>query len=60
MKSNGKGIYMHEIDYIAYLEIGKIKFDFRLILKNGNEIKVRRRFGLKVLDLLNESEEKKC
>ena len=48
MRSNGKGIYERDIDYISYTELGKLKYDYRVTLKNGKEIKLKRKVGKKL------------
>lgn len=50
MRSNGKGIYEKDIETISYSEIGKFKFDFRVQLKNGKEIKLKRSIGKLLLE----------
>ena len=45
MRSNGKGIYDKDIESVSYVNIGKLKYDFRVQLKNGKEIKVKRNIG---------------
>ena len=52
MRSNGKGIYEKDIDCVSYVEIGKYKYDFRAIMKDGSEIKLKRKIGRYLLNTL--------
>ena len=54
MRSSGKGIYERDIDCISYTELGKLKYDYRVILKNGKEIKLKRKVGKKLMELMSD------
>ena len=51
MRSNGKGIYEKDIDVLSYVRIGKLKYNFKVIKKNGKEIKLKRKIGLSLLNI---------
>jgi len=57
MRSNGKGIYERDIDTISYTELGKLKYDYRATLKNGKEIKLKRKIGKMLMNLSKEEED---
>lgn len=56
MKSNRKNIYEKDIEEISYTELGKLKYDFRITLKNGKEVKVKRKLGKLLLKYQREEE----
>ena len=54
MRSNGKGIKVDDIDYTSYIMLGKFIYDIRVTMKNGKEIKLKRRIGKSLLKALEE------
>ena len=46
MRSNLKNIKKDDVDTYSCVEIGKFRYDYRVQLKDGKEIKIKRKLGL--------------
>ena len=57
MRSNGKNLYPHETDHITYKTIGKFKYDFIAVKKDGSSVKLKRSVGKWALNLIKDLED---
>ena len=57
MRKNGKGIKIENIYALSNCLIGNIKYDYRVIMKNKKEIKLKHCVGKKLFKLYNEYHE---